>query len=100
MHCRWAPAAHSGNDAVLNLNTNHQSTGCPASNNGVGVSTIAVVGPSVGGTERMPSPSITSVHVLLTNPVFPFANRILLHSPKLSIRSADSPTAREPTRSL
>ena len=49
MHARTPPFAQLGNDAVLNLNTNHQSTGFPVSKSGVGASPSAAwAGPRCG----------------------------------------------------
>src|SRR5580658_9408836 len=76
-HVRAAPAAHLGKDAELNLNTNHQSTGCPVVSRGIGCPTsatwpeVAPVGLAADGA----SDAAPRLRMFLpqTNPVFPSA---------------------------
>src|SRR5580692_1465257 len=73
-HVRSAPRSHPGKDAALNLNTNHQSTGCPAARRGIGCPNSATCAEvAVASLEADGVVAAARLRMFLphTNPVFP-----------------------------
>src|SRR5260221_2856431 len=83
MQARTAPFAQLGNDAVLNLNTNHQSTGFPVSKSGVGTNASAAWAGSRCG-DKIVMQMMTIAYPRILSDLF-FALFIVASGPVLSL---------------